>query len=448
MRTSVEAFVWWISLAVGGVPSIDAPLRTGATTPGAAVIVGIEDYAFLPDVPFANRDADTMANVITYTMGIAPERVTHLRTANREQLLSAMQNAQAAAAGGPVYVYFAGHGATAPDGALMLVGDDAKAEAAVFTARSVRVPDLLLAAGPRAKLFLDTCYAGVGRGGDPLIPGARLALPVYVMPPAAEQTVWTAAAPTEVSLPYQPAKHGLFTYFLAGGMRGWADGELDGAPDGSVTEEEAWAFVQRALKGVEATQSPQRQGASGGVLSTGRLEAAPPLDTLPRVGGAIQLGPPEPTQKPVTGKNAALVPPFVLRGSTIRDSMGRVATHDELASVGLGNEVARVKRSGQTGLMLGIGGVAIAAVSTAVGVALAGSRSSALTSYQQTKDGCDAGTIAENLCTGLTKPGGAAGVLIPAIGIAAGGLTLAGIGIVQAKSARQKLVEHANDTLR
>lgn len=291
------------------VPSVDEPRRTGHAGAGAAVVVGLEDYAFLPDVPYAARDAAVMADALTVTVGLGAERVTHLRTANREQLLAAVTAARDRAGDGPVYVYFAGHGATGPDGGLRLVGDDAKAEADVFVARSVPVRDVAAAAGPRAVLWLDTCWAGTGRGGEALIPGARFAVPAYAAEPQGD--VWTAASPSEVSLPYEPARHGLFTYFLAGALRGWADGEL-GAADGRVETDEAWAYVQRSLRSVEAAQAPQRAGvAVTAVLSSGALESGPTLSELPRAGRVQVVAGPAPAGR-------TLAPPFVRVGKIQR----------------------------------------------------------------------------------------------------------------------------------
>lgn len=62
--------------AVAGVPVLEEPLRTGAKAPDdAAVVVGIEDYAFLPDVPFATRDAAVVYDRLLYTVGVASDRV-------------------------------------------------------------------------------------------------------------------------------------------------------------------------------------------------------------------------------------------------------------------------------------------------------------------------------------------------------------------------------------
>ena len=43
------------------LPSIDTPLKTGLSAKSdAAVVVGVENYKYLPTAPFAERDADAM----------------------------------------------------------------------------------------------------------------------------------------------------------------------------------------------------------------------------------------------------------------------------------------------------------------------------------------------------------------------------------------------------
>lgn len=437
----------WTAIAIA-VPNVDTALVTGHAGAGAAVVVGIEDYAFLPDVPYASRDSATMSDVLSLTMGLGDTHVTRLSTANREQLLSAVRTARDQAAGGPVYVYFAGHGAAGPDGSLLLVGDDAKADAEVFVARSVSVPELLSAAGEGAVLWLDTCYAGVGRGGQALIPGARFAVPVYATDTASGE-VWTAAAPTEVSLPYEPARHGLFTYFLAGALRGWADGVVD-APDGTVTADEAWAYLQRALRSVDAKQTPQRTGAGAGTWTAGALEAAPAASELPRVAGAISLPtspPPSATGPAPTSPSIRLTPPFTRDGRVARDSAGRAASYDELAQLGLRPEIEEAQRRIGAGKTLIYGGTATAVIGATVGVVLNASQSGARSDWNAYQTLCANGTRSDAQCD-ESQPTSGLPFLLGGVAIAGGGVAIAGLGVAKIGGARENVVQRANEVLR
>ena len=326
-----------IGVAYSAAPTIDTPLRTGVAAPAdAAVVIGVEDYAFLPDVPYAAADALAMYNALVYTRGIPAERVERLVNGNREQILGAVERARTLAAGGQVWITFAGHGAAAPDdGSLLLVGDDAKADPAVFVARSVSLGEILEAAGPRPVLILDTCHAGRGADGSDLVSGARFAVPTEVLEPPGSTRVWTAARPSQVSEGYAAASHGLFTYFTAGALRGWADGELDGVPDGTVTLTEAHAFVTRAIATVHpAGQTPTFSGDDLDWVSADTLEAPPVLSELPRVGGDGSSGvAPIPIPRPasLSTRRHGIAYPVTWQGKgLLADAAGRTISFSEL----------------------------------------------------------------------------------------------------------------------
>lgn len=282
MQTALEVIVV-VLLAVAALaapPSIDKPLRSGVSAPNdAAVVVGIESYPFLPDVSHAYRDAEVVHSALVYTVGIPPDRVALLKGGNREQISAAVRRAaDSVGEGGTLWVYFAGHGAADASGAPILVGDDARRDPEVFGARSVTLAELTASVSGPVNVLIDACWAGRSRDGEELMPGVRFAVPVWAGIGAEDPSrvrVWTAASPDQVSGPYSPAEHGLFTYFMVGALRGWADGELDGAPDGVVTAAEATRFVDRMFGVVQArSQQPMWQGARDvSLVASGRLES-------------------------------------------------------------------------------------------------------------------------------------------------------------------------------
>jgi hypothetical protein len=357
-----------LSMASADVPDVDQPLRSGISSPlDAAVIVGIEDYAFLPDVPYASRDAEGVYQTMVYTRGVPAERVQLLKSANRDQVLRAVETAAQQAGGqGTVWVYFAGHGATAQDGQMMLVGDDAKRDASVFEDRSLTVTELQDALPGRAVLMLDTCQAGVGRDGDALIADARFAVPTYTTSQVANHYLWTAASPSEISQGYEPAQHGLFTYFMLGAMRGWADGELDGTPNGSVTLEESQAFVRRALATLnERNQTPSLTGPNRGAMSLtrgDRLERSPDLTSLPVMGKQNQM-------VAVVASDGFARPFSYEGGNRFADAGGRALVQTDLEALISGSAAGESARIGmkRSSTMMHAG-----AATTAAGVAATG----------------------------------------------------------------------------
>jgi len=272
-------------------PDIDAPLRTGARAPDdAAVVIGVEDYVFLPDVPYADRDAQAMEDLFIYTMGIPYDRVRRLSgDASREAVLKAVnQTAEQVGPKGTLWVYFAGHGAASPStGERLLLGVDTMADADSFNARGVEVEELKVATNDlhRTVLMVDACYAGAARGGQDLLVGKRFAVPDYAEPSSAGWVEWNAAQPNELSGPLEPVRHGAFTFAVAGALRGWADGQISGAADGTVTIEEAQLFVSQTLRNVNVHDQRPAMAATDvaaplATLPVDKLEPAPDPETL------------------------------------------------------------------------------------------------------------------------------------------------------------------------
>jgi hypothetical protein len=267
------------------LPSVDERLVTGQkATRDAAVVIGLEDYAFIPDVPYAKRDAAAFYDFLLYTRGIPSDRIQLVTAAGKEGLEAAVSRAgQQAGAGGAVWVYFAGHGAANPsNGERMLLGDDVRSDATGFAARGVKVSDvekLASSTGARPVLVLDTCYSGLGRNGETLIAKTRFAVPQYDARSAIVDGVeWNAAGPDQLSGPLEAVQHGAFTYFVLGALRGWADGELDGKRDGNVSGREADAYVRRALRSAQKLdQQPVWIGPTDPILARGVTETGPPI---------------------------------------------------------------------------------------------------------------------------------------------------------------------------
>lgn len=267
-------------------PDLLQPLRTGERAPAdAAVVIGIETYPFVADVPYARRDAQAMYQFLVYTRGVPADRVRLLDNgASREQILDAVGRAgEQAGRDGTVWIYFAGHGAADTDsGDRLLLGDDVRQDAAAFTARGVSVHTLeRLAAkgGASVNLFVDACYAGLGRGGEELLAGKRFLVPTYASAPNARVVEWNAAGPNELSGPIDAVRHGAFTYFAVGALRGWADGQLDGVPDGQVTADEARLYVNASLRTLQNTEQQSQ------------LTAADPSRTVLSASSKLEAGP-------------------------------------------------------------------------------------------------------------------------------------------------------------
>jgi len=281
MWLPLTAPIFLTALGFAAPPDVDRPLASGASAPDdAAVVVGIEDYVFLPDVPHAANDARAVEDYLVTTRGVPPQKVERLTQAGKEQIAAAV--ARAGEATGTVWIYLAGHGVAAPStGERLFLGDDARQDPAAFEARGLLLSDLQATAaqgGADVVLLVDACFNGRARDGASMAEGTRFAVPVYATDVADGSLLWAASGPDQLARPLHSAQHGAFTYAMLGALRGWADGVIDGAADGQVTAEEAEVYVQRALPqlGID-DQRPELGGARDRVLARGSLEPAPDL---------------------------------------------------------------------------------------------------------------------------------------------------------------------------
>lgn len=263
------------------LPSIDGRLATGRVAKNeSAVVIGLEDYAFVPDVPYARRDAEAFYNFLLYTRGIPRDRITMITAGSVEHVRKAVDDAgKSVTAGGTVWVYFAGHGAASPSSREQVVlGDDVRPDDVSFDARSVPVAEIQTrasAGGGSAMLVVDACFSGVGRDGSSLLGGHRTLIPAKAIQAVVSARQWTATTAGEASVPLDSVQHGAFTYAAIGALRGWADGEF-GAKDGKVTADEADAYVSRLLRAVQIReQTPSFMGGRDVVLSEGAKEVGP-----------------------------------------------------------------------------------------------------------------------------------------------------------------------------
>lgn len=283
----------------GRAPPVTPALEGGRPMPAdVAIVVGNEDYRDLPQSVYSRADARAWADWLGRGRGLRANRITVLQDTTRADLLKALKVALGKVGkGGTLYLVFSGHGAmSAPEGGRrLLLGVDASASAP--WASGVGLDELAREALKSRKLgqlvlIVDASFDGRGRDGLELVPGERRAVLAAtgmrdLLGEVDEGRVllWMAARGGEPAQALGPAGLGSFTWAALGALRGWADGELDGQPDGRVSLAEADAFTAQVQRQVgnrsgnaafgRAIDTPLSEGA--------RLEAAPDAALLREV---------------------------------------------------------------------------------------------------------------------------------------------------------------------
>ncbi len=251
----------------------------------AALIVAIEDYAHVPDVPGARRNAADWrawlrARGVPHVKVLQDAAAMHGfdgRGRPRGILTALEQTAAKVGPGGTLWFVFIGHGApngdpAQPDGLLLAQSVQQTADGLQLAGIPVQaelLPRLRPAAkGARAVAVLDACFSGKVDADRPLVAGLQ---PVFVasvgaVPPGV--TLLTAAKGDE----YAGALPGLgrpaFSYLALGALQGWAD--QDG--DGQISGGEVRQFSEDALFEVVTgrRQTPDARGDIVGTLTRAR----------------------------------------------------------------------------------------------------------------------------------------------------------------------------------
>lgn len=214
------------------------------------LIIGIEDYAHLPNVDHARKDALIVKEYFIKVLGVPEENVISLidSDATKARLEGYLKEYIPSNVGKDttLYVYFAGHGAPGiKKGEPYLIPFDGDTRFIEQTGYKLVnfYKDLNNLKIQNVYVFLDSCFSGVAsRAAEMLVKGARPAL-VHVKdvsPPSGSIISLNAASAGQMSNMYPEKEHGLFTYFLLRALKG----EADSNDDGWTSVKEMYGYVK------------------------------------------------------------------------------------------------------------------------------------------------------------------------------------------------------------
>jgi hypothetical protein len=264
-------------------PALTPQKGSGHARKDVALVIGVEDYASIPDAYHAADDAEAFAGFLVGNADLPPSNVLQLRNASAADIRNGLVGIRSKVKkNGTIWVYFAGHGGVAADGGRIVLPADVAPE--FGSVAGVALADLMnVAAGTkaaRAVVVVDAGFGGLGRNGEELFPGERFTVLGQVpVPKEPSYALWTATTTGESSALYAAAGHSMFTYFAVGGLGGWADGAGGPPADGVVTLGEAQAWVGKQVRAVGGpTQKPlkdTREAVLEWKLSTRNLQEGP-----------------------------------------------------------------------------------------------------------------------------------------------------------------------------
>ncbi len=266
----------------GDWPDVSAGLPdTSVSQNDAAVIVAIEDYVHLPDIPGAVQNGQDWRRYLV-SRGIALANV-HLiadADASRETVLDeATWATERVGEGGTVWFIYIGHGAPAMDGTDgLLVGADAQGTARSLDARSVRRTEVLasLAFGAHHEVVavLDACFSGRAADSTSIAPGLQPVIPL-ALSTTTSATVLSAGATNQFAGPLPGLGRPAFSYLALGALRGWGDENGDG--DITATEVARYAEGALATLVTDRRQVPEVTGQNPDMVVGVGIERGPDL---------------------------------------------------------------------------------------------------------------------------------------------------------------------------
>lgn len=216
---------------------VDIPPRSGMEEPeDLAVVIGIENYQYVPDATYAYNDAEVFREYLVEALGMRRQRVklvTNGRATKAEIDKLLGPNGWVARnlikGKSDLIVYFSGHGiASVANKSSGLLPYDVDPNYSVGIEMSGLYQSLASMGAKSITIFLDACFTGQTRNSEMLIKNSR---PIVIKPIASNIpegiTVMSAASGSQISGAIEEKEHGLFTYYTLKGLGGGADTNSD-----------------------------------------------------------------------------------------------------------------------------------------------------------------------------------------------------------------------------
>ncbi len=229
-----------------------------------AVVVGVSDYMYLPDLKFPSQDARDFSEILIRS-GIPTGNIKVLldSEATLKKVKQSISELKKADKDDTVIFFFSGHGGVerdpnSPDGdgfsKYLLVYDTHPEK---LFATGLAVWDIWrVFSGLRTKnilVFIDSCYSGGVGGRTPFAEKVEIN-DLFLRKIAGEgRMIFSASGVLELARESEELSSGIFSYFLRKGLEG--DADLDG--DGKIhTSELAKYIVDQVKKYTKGLQNP------------------------------------------------------------------------------------------------------------------------------------------------------------------------------------------------
>lgn len=245
---------------------VDIPMQTNNRNNAMAVVFGIEEYQYAPNVTNAYNDAEIMREYLISTFGLKRDNI-YFRYNERatkgefEKVFS--ENGWIAKNADPnskIYVFYAGHGvALTEDKSAYLIPNDIDPNyASTGYSLNKLYQNLSEIKSKSTTIILDACFSGVSRENEMLLADSRpISIEVKHSSIPNNLNVFSASSGSEISSGYSQKMHGLFTYFFLKGLNKNADSNNDKKITYGEMEKYLQKNVSSQAKKMGREQNPQ-----------------------------------------------------------------------------------------------------------------------------------------------------------------------------------------------
>ena len=211
-----------------------------------ALILGVNSYETLTDLPFAENDANFFYDYAVNTLGIPAENIIRVINPELKDMYKATNNLQKMIdEQSELFVYYAGHGLNYQSDNRLLAADFDVSVIQQTSLLQSEFMEMIAKANPQSvTIIFDTCFSGVNREGEQLVDARFVSIAESSVNIPNNFSVISSSSNLEWSRDHPEQNHGLFTYHFLKGLEKKADTNNDQ----QITLNELFSYTQKNVQ--------------------------------------------------------------------------------------------------------------------------------------------------------------------------------------------------------
>jgi len=211
-----------------------------------ALILGVNRYETLSNLPFAENDANVFYDYAVNMLGIPAKNIILVIDPELKDIYKATNNLQKMIdAQSELFVYYAGHGLNYQNDNRLLTADFDVSVIQQTSLLQSEFMDIIARTNPRSvTIIFDTCFSGINREGEQLVDARFVSIAESTINLPNNFLVISSSGKLEWSRDHPEQNHGLFTYHFLKGLEKKADINNDK----KITLSELFSYAQKNVQ--------------------------------------------------------------------------------------------------------------------------------------------------------------------------------------------------------